>query len=211
MKKKGIVVVGAGGHAKVCIELLHAMGEKVDYCVGDDGSPELCIGVPVLKNDHNLERLRNEGYSRVFIAIGANSVRARLAGVVADLGYQLVNAVSPRSVVSPTAEIGAGVAIMAGAVINAEAFVDSLTIVNTGATVDHDCRIGRAAHIAPQCALAGNVTIGARSFLGIGSRVIPGVSIGDNVTVGAGGVVIADIDNDVTVAGVPVRLINVKR
>jgi len=206
----GLVLVGAGGHAKVCIELLRSMGEEVDYCVGDESSPASCIGVPVLKGDENFVRLRGEGYSRAFVAIGANSVRARLADIVTSLGYELVNAISPKSMVSPTARLGSGVAIMSGAVINAEVFIDSLAIINTGATVDHDCKIGRAAHIAPQCGLAGNVTVGAQSFLGIGSRVIPDVSIGNNVTVGAGGVVIANIGSDVTVAGVPVRLINVK-
>jgi len=208
--RTGLIVVGAGGHAKVCIELLRSMGEVVDYCVGDENSPTSCVGVTVLANDENLRRLRDEGYSRAFIAIGANSVRARLADVVVGLGYQLVNAISPRSVVSPTARLGSGVAIMAGAVINADALVDSLAIVNTGATVDHDCRIGRAAHIAPQCGLAGNVTVGIQSFIGIGSRVIPDVSIGNNVTVGAGGVVITDIRDDVVVVGVPARPINVK-
>jgi UDP-perosamine 4-acetyltransferase len=206
----GVIVVGAGGHAKVCIELLRAMGEIVDYCVGDGDSPASCVGVPVLKNDENLGRLRRQGYSRAFIAIGANSVRVRLAEMVTELGFQLVNAISPQAVISSTAQLGSGVAVMAGAVINAEAFVDSLAIINTGATVDHDCKIGRAVHIAPQCGLAGNVTVGAQSFLGIGSRVIPDISIGRNVTVGAGGVVIEDIDSDLTVVGVPVRPINVK-
>jgi len=203
--KKEIVVVGAGGHAKVCIESLRGMGEQVDFCVSEDHSQDFCLGVPVLKGDGHLALLRCEGYGRAFIAIGSNRLRERLADLALGQGYELVNAISPHAFISPTARLGTGIAVMAGAIINAEAFIDSLAIVNTGACVDHDCRIGKAAHIAPQCGLAGNVAIGTKSFLGIGSRVIPEISIGSEVMVGAGSVVITDIENGQTVVGVPAR------
>jgi UDP-perosamine 4-acetyltransferase len=202
---KGIVIVGAGGHAKVCIESLRAMGEQVDFCVGDENSPDSCVGVPVLIGDGNLARLRSEGYEKAFIAIGSNRLRERLAKLATDQGYRLVNAINPHAIISPSVTFGNGVAVMAGAVINAEAAIESLAIINTGATIDHDCRIGRAVHIAPQCGLAGNVVVGDQSFLGIGARVIPEIKIGANVTVGAGGVVIQDIDSGKTVVGIPVR------
>lgn len=203
----GIVMVGAGGHAKVCIELLRAMGEHVAFCVGGDDSAPVCLGVPVLRGDGHLARLREEGYTRVFIAIGNNHVRVKLGHNAAGMGYILVNAVSPHSVVSPTARLGAGIAIMAGAVINADAAIGDLAIVNTGASVDHDCTIEAGVHLAPQCALAGNVHVGAGAFLGIGSRVIPQVSIGARAMVGAGSVALCDIPDDATAVGVPARQI----
>lgn len=201
----GIVMVGAGGHAKVCIELLQAMGETIAYCIAGADAPPDCLGVPVLAGDEQLARLRTEGYARVFIAIGANRVRARLGAAASELGYELVNAISPRAVVSPSARLGRGIAIMAGAVINADAAIGDLAIINTGATVDHDSIVGSASHIAPQSALAGNVNIGAGSFLGVGSKVIPGITIGEGATVGAGGVVISNIAAGTTVVGVPAK------
>ena len=201
----GIVVIGARGHAKVVIEILREMGERVDVCVGADDSPNECIGVKVLKGDGNLRRLRAEGYERAFIAIGANPIRERLAGVAAGVGFELVSAVHPRAVVSPTAQLGRGVAVMAGVVVNAESLIEDLAIINTGSTVDHDCRIGRAAHVSPQCALAGGVVVGAGTFLGVGCKVIPGVRIGNYATIGAGAVVVSDIANGVTAMGVPAR------
>ena len=99
---------------------------------------------------------------------------------------------------------------MAGVIINADSEIGDLAIINTGATVDHDCRVSEGVHIAPQCAIAGTVVIGRMSFLGIGTRVIPGVGIGSNVTVGAGGVVIGDIPDNVTAVGVPARIIKHK-
>jgi UDP-perosamine 4-acetyltransferase len=203
--KQGVVLLGASGHAKVVIELFRAMGEQVDFCVGDEASAATCLGVPVLKGDAHLERLLERGYSRAFVAIGSNALRARLGEAVQRLGYELVSAISPQALVSPTARIGNGVAIMAGAVINAEAVIGDLAIVNTGATIDHDCQIGVAVHIAPQCGLAGNVTVGAGSFLGIGCKVIPRVSIGAGVTVGAGGVVVNPLPDGTLAVGVPAR------
>jgi UDP-perosamine 4-acetyltransferase len=200
-----IIVVGDGGHAKVCIELLHGVGERVACCVGVSET-EACLGVPVLRGDEHLPCLRAKGYQRAFIAIGANAVRRRLAAMVKKLGFDLVNAISPQAVVSPSARIGQGVAIMAGAIINAEAVIEDLVIVNTGACIDHDCRIGEAAHIAPTCGLAGNVVIGAESFLGIGCKVLPGVRIGREVVLGAGAVAIDDIPDGVQAVGVPAKL-----
>jgi UDP-perosamine 4-acetyltransferase len=205
--KSEIIVVGAGGHAKVCIELLRAMGETVAYCVGGDDSPGQCLGVPVLLGDENLARLRSEGYSRLFVAIGSNGLRERLGALGSEQGYELANAISPQAVISPSVTVGNGVAIMSGVVINAESVIEDLAIINTGATVDHECRIGRAAHIAPQCALAGNVTVGNQTFLGIGCKVIPEIRIGERVTIGAGGVVISHIAPGATAIGVPAKVI----
>jgi UDP-perosamine 4-acetyltransferase len=205
--KAAIIVIGAGGHAKVCIELLQSMGEQVDFCVGTVGGPPTCVRVPVLFGDEHLARLYAEGYRRLFVAIGANRLRLNLSANASAFGYELTCAIIPHAVLSPSARIGKGVAIMAGAVINAEAVVSDLAIINTGASVDHDCVISSGAHVAPRAALAGNVPVGTASFLGVGSNVIPSQHIGDDVIIGAGAVVISNIGNHATFAGVPARSI----
>jgi UDP-perosamine 4-acetyltransferase len=202
----GVVVLGAGGHAKVVIEILRAMGERVDLCIGGADSPDVCAGVPVVRGDEHLHTLAARGYRRAFVAIGANAVRQRVGQQARDAGFTMIRAVSPLAAISPSARIGEGVAVMAGAVVNAEAVVGDFAILNTGATVDHDCRIGAAAHVGPQCALAGQVQVGEGSFLGIGCKVIPLVTIGRDVVVGAGSVVIADLPDHVTALGVPARV-----
>lgn len=204
----GVVVVGAGGHAKVCIELLRAMGLNVAFCIGGDDSEDDCLGVPVKKGDHHLTSLRSAGYHTAFIAVGANGLRERLAVKVRAEGFRLISAISPAATVSPTAVIGEGVAIMAGAVINAQSRIGDLAIINTCASIDHDGVIGQAAHVAPHGALAGNVQVGDRAFLGIGTKVIPGVSIGADVTAGAGSVVIRNIEAGSRIVGVPARPLN---
>jgi UDP-perosamine 4-acetyltransferase len=206
--KNDVVVVGGGGHAKVCIELLRAMGERVAICVEASDSPIAeCMGVPVIHGDHQLRALAEAGYRRAFVAVGANVRRVELADLVLGLGFDLVNAISPHAVLSSTARIGRGVAIMPSVVVNADAEIDDLAIINTGATIDHDCRIGRAAHVAPQCGIAGGVRIGACSFLGVGTVALPGVSVGRFVTVGAGAVITTSLPDSVLAVGVPARII----
>ena len=202
---RGVIIIGAGGHAKVCIELLRASGYSVSYCIGASGSDETCLGVPLLHGDEHLARLRSDGYEEAFVAIGSNGLRQRLAALATGLGFRLVNAISPRAVISPTAKMGQGVAVMAGAVINADSVIGDLAIINTLASIDHDGHIGEAAHVAPHAGLAGNVTLGARTFLGVGCKVIPEVVIGSDVVAGAGSVIIRNIESNSRIAGVPAK------
>ena len=94
---------------------------------------------------------------------------------------------------------------MARATVGTEAMIDELAILNTAAVIDHDNRLHAASHVAPGCALAGNVTVGERAFIGIGSAVRPGIKIGADAVVGAGSAVVCDIPASVRVAGVPAR------
>ena len=181
------------------------MGEHVAYCIGTQDSPDSCLGVEVLKGDDHIARLASDGFSRAFVAIGSNEIRGKLAALAVENGFVLVNAISPMAFISPSASIGQGVAIMAGVVINASSHIGDLSIINTGAVVDHDCQIGYATHIGPQSALAGNVRVDDYAFLGIGAKVIPGVTIGKSAIIGAGSVVLKDVREFVTVAGVPAK------
>lgn len=206
MDSRGVVILGAAGHAKVVIEAFHAAGDAVALCIGTSLDPDLLLEVPVIRDEAELPRLRAQGFRRAFVAIGANKLREKLGRKLDELGFELVSIVHPRAWFSPSARLGRGVVIMAGAVVNACASIGDLSIINTGATVDHDCVIGRAAHVAPQCGLAGCVTVGDGAMLGVGTKVIPGIRIGSDATIGAGSVVVRDVNDRALVMGVPARI-----
>jgi UDP-perosamine 4-acetyltransferase len=201
-----VVVLGAGGHAKVVVELIRAQG-RYDVVGCTDPAPERgdVVGAPILGSDDILPDLYAQGVRHCFVALGDNQLRMKVARRVASLGFELINAISPNAIVSPTARLGHGVAVMAGAVINAATVVEDLAIINTHSVVDHDCQIGEAAHVAPRAALAGGVRIGPLAFVGAGATIVPGVSVGESSIIGAGATVISNLGPNLVAVGVPAR------
>ncbi len=222
-----IVVIGAGGHAKVCIDVLRDRGWRVRACLVNpaptatgyasaksgntrpDPEPASCNGVAVQQTEDFGDWLLQHGRLPVFVAIGDNKIRQQITSSLTSKGLSLPNAISPHAIMAPSVQVGAGALVMPGAVINADSRIGEGAIINTSASVDHDCEIGAFAHIAPACALAGGVRIGAASFCGIGSRFIPGVEIGDSAMVAAGAVVVGNHGAGARIAGVPARAMKV--
>jgi len=200
-----VLVIGAGGHAKVVIEALRAAGfDPVGLVDARPDAPAL-LGVPVLGGDDALPRLRAEGIEAAIVALGANRARERAGEGLRALGFRLPAIVHPAALVSPSARIGEGAVVMARAVAGTLAEVGALAILNTGCIVEHDNRIGACAHIAPGAVLAGAVQVGKRALVGVGAAVRPGISIGADAVIGAGSAVVADVPPGAVVGGVPAR------
>lgn len=189
-----VYLMGAGGHAKVVLDILRSLGIRVPALFDADPGIKSRSGLPVGSPA--------EVRYPLILSIGDNRARCRVAG---GLGGPFAIAVAPSAVVSPSALVGAGSVVMQRAVIQAEARIGRHAIINTAASVDHECRIGDFAHISPHATLCGNVRVGTGAHVGAGAVVIPGVRIGDWAVVGAGAVVIADVPAGVTVAGNPAR------
>jgi UDP-perosamine 4-acetyltransferase len=203
-----VVILGAGGHGKVVLDILRA--QRQHHVVGFlDADPALSGtrvgGVEVLGAVNLLTRLKQQRVRGAIVAIGDNRTRRRYADEVLDCGLELISAVHPSAVVASGATLDAGAVVAAGAVVGVEARIGRDAIINTGALVDHECVIGPASHICPGVALAGRVEVGAEAFVGIGARVIQCVKIGAGAMVAGGAVVIRDVPDGVRVAGVPAR------
>ena len=203
---RAVAVIGAGGHAKVVLSTLAALGLPVEVVLDDDPRRwgERLMGVEILGPVSRLARLE---VRRAVVAVGANRTRQRLVhqveAEVDDLHWMVV--VHPSAVVHPTAILGPGSVVMAGAVVQPDAQLGAHTIVNTGATVDHDCRGGDFVHLAPGVHLGGAVSLGEGAFLGIGTAAVPGASVGSWAVVGAGATVVHDVPSGVTAVGTPAR------
>ena len=204
-----VLIIGAGGHGKVVLDILRAAGihRPVGFLDADPGLTGTIVnGLPVLGQVNQIGKLRQKARG-IIVGIGDNRARASYAALAREAGFELINSIHPHSSVSSTARIGDCVVISAGAVIGADAELADCVIINTSAVVEHECRIGRASHICPAAALAGRVTVGEMAFVGLGSRVIQCLTIGNQSVVGAGAVVIGDVPDFATAVGVPARVI----
>jgi sugar O-acyltransferase (sialic acid O-acetyltransferase NeuD family) len=204
-----IVVYGAGGHAKVILDILEREGRyQIAGLLDDDPHLQDCefFGYPVLGSGEALEEIRDSGVLGAIIAVGDNETRGRLAARVQITGLRLITALHPAATISRGVEIGVGSALMAGVVINADSIIGDNAIVNTSATVDHDCHVGACVHLSPGVHVAGGVRIGHHAHLGIGAVVLPGLSIGHHATIGAGSVVSRDLPPEAVAVGVPARV-----
>jgi UDP-perosamine 4-acetyltransferase len=177
-----MVILGAGGHATVLVDLFRAQGlHEIIGCVGSSKN-QLILGVPVIGELPRWDELRRAGVQGVALGIGDNSRRLVAAREAEERGFELVRAIHPHCWVSPGASIGPGTVVMAGAVVQAGTTIGIASIVNTLSGVDHDCQIGDGVHIAPRGCLCGRVTIGEGTFLGAGTTVLPETLIGSWVT-----------------------------
>jgi UDP-perosamine 4-acetyltransferase len=206
-----VIGLGAGGHARVVIDLLRLLlsYELVGLL---DRAPELwnteVLGVPVLGDDSLLPQLYAQGIHHTFIGLGTVGdtwPRRRLYELALQQGFEIVRAIHPQTVISPSVHLGRGPTVMAGAVINAAVRLGDNVIVNTGAIIEHDCVIGDHVHIATGARLASAVYVGEGTHIGIGASVRQRIRIGRNAIVGAGAAVVKDVLPDTVVVGVPAR------
>lgn len=208
-----VIGLGAGGHARVVVEILRARGEVCVVGLLDPNESlwnTRVLDVPVLGSDALLADLLTKGVRHVFVGVGSVGdmrPRRRLYDIAVGCGFEAISAVHPAAVVSPSASIGPGVTIMAGAVINTNARIGKNVLVNTAAVIEHDCGIGNHVHVATGARLASTVAVGDGTHIGLGAVVRQCVRIGRNVIVGAGAVVLEDVPDDVVVAGVPARIL----
>lgn len=204
-----VFVYGAGGHAKVVIDVLEQAGFTVSVVLDDNKELDgrTLLGYPVRHTVNVLDSLQAEGIQHGIVAIGDNRIRQRQAASLEAKGYTLITAVHPSAVVSKHASVQAGTVVMAKVVVNPGSRIGKNVILNTGCIVDHDCIIHDAAHIAPGVVMSGEVTIGERTMIGTGTNIINDVEIGSDTVIGAGAAVISDIPKQVKAVGVPAKVI----
>jgi UDP-perosamine 4-acetyltransferase len=213
VKMKRVIGLGAGGHAKVVIEILRLLDDCVVVGLLDP-MRELwgvqVLGIPVLGGDDLIIELYNQGVRHAFIGLGTigdTLPRRALYEKARQHGLQVVEAIHPQAIIAPTVEIGHGPTVMAGAVISTAARLGDNVIVNTGAIVEHDCVIDSHVHIATGARLASTVHVGEGTHVGLGASVRQCLHIGRYSIVGAGAVVVNDVPDRVVVAGVPAQIL----
>jgi sugar O-acyltransferase (sialic acid O-acetyltransferase NeuD family) len=188
VSREPILLLGAGGHARSCLDVIEADGRY--EVAGLFGAPSEVggevLGRRVLGTDDDLV-----GYlgriPNALVAVGqikSSEPRERLFARLRALGFRLPTILSPRAQVSRHAVLGAGTIVMHGAIVNAGARVGENCILNSRSLVEHDAEIGDHVHVSTGAIVNGGARIGARSFIGSGAIVREGVVVGDGSLIG---------------------------
>ncbi|CAK0752012.1 PglD_N domain-containing protein [Gammaproteobacteria bacterium] len=201
-----LLILGASGHGKVAANCAYTSGKWSSLVFFDDRWPELisCGMWSVAGRGDDLFKIAQPD-DQVFVAIGNSTTRLDWLHQFQNFGLTIATIIHPSAIVSQGVSIGVGSLIVAGGVVNVGCKIGCGCIVNTGATVDHDCVLEDGVHVCPGVNLAGEVHVGRKSWIGIGSSVIQCIRIGSGVTIGAGAVVLNHVEDGLTVVGVPAR------
>ena len=204
---KNVVIIGAGGHAKVIADIIIKSGDEVVGFLDDNIKKDTIIigNYKVIGKIEDCIKIQEDNKDFYFIiAIGNNHTRKEIAEKY-SLNYYI--AIHPTAVIGMQVQIEKGTVIMANVCINPSAKIGKHCIINTGAIVEHDNEIKDFVHISPNATLCGTVKVGDCTHLGAGSTIKNNITITDNCIIGAGSVVVKNIEEEGTYVGVPAKKI----
>lgn len=194
---KPVVIIGAGGHARVVIDTLRRLQRSIHGVLDPALAPgTLAHGALVLGDDDWLSGAHIEDFELVNglgLLPSRPSLRMQSFVRAKAMGFGFASVVHPGAIFADEVWIEEGAQIMAGAVLQPGVTVGPNALVNTRVTLDHDCLVGAHAHIGPGAVLCGEVKVGVRAFVGAGAVIIQGVSIGAGAQIAAGATVTRDI------------------
>lgn len=202
---KNLVIIGAGGHGKVCLEVSLRMGKWSNISFLDDlNSGKMVNGYQIFKLDEHIFDNDNTDY---FVAIGNNVTRKIITTKLHSKSLSVATLIDPSAIVSKFSDVGVGTVVLPGAVINSNSTIEMGCIVNSNSVVEHDCIVGDYSHMSPGSVICGNVSVGKLSWLGSGTVVLNDISIAPKTIIGANSTVTKDILNSGTYIGSPAKLL----
>lgn len=202
-----IILAGYSGHGFVVADATLAAGGKLKYYTDINESRSNPFDLIYL-GDESKQQFNGWQLDCDFIVgVGDNRIRQRIINMIISKGKDVIN------IIHPTASIGSKFDMKYGNFIARQVAISPLVIVgigcilNTGCVLEHECELSDYVHIAPGAVLAGNVHVGARSFIGANAVIKQGIKIGSDVIIGAGAVVLKDVENGKKIVGNPGRSI----
>ena len=195
---KNLLIWGRGGHGTVV--------EEAAMLTGQFSVIEMNEGKDIWPAPTTIKWPKEEWV--VHVAIGDNYQRENISKQLLNIGYSFATIIHPRAFVSPKAKVGQGCYIGPLASIQTHSILGNGVIINTNASVDHDCFINEYSHIAPGAHLCGTVYVGKRTLIAVGGVVVPKVKIGDDCILGASSALVETIEgNGLKMWGIPAKII----
>lgn len=204
---KEVIIIGAGGYAKSVLDSIDKAQYVVAGFIDENTNKKSHLGHPIIAHSLNDKNINLKNYA-FFVAIGNNEKRKKWFDELCKKRLDVITVIDKTAIVSNGAKIGKGCFVGKTAIINNGAKIGDNCVINTKSLIEHGCNVGDHANISTNSVINGDVVVGEGSFLGSCSVTIGQIKIGKWSTVGAGAVVIRDVGNSVTVAGVPAKEIS---
>lgn len=213
---KEIMIIGAGGHAKVIIDIILQRKKILNdnlviKGILDDTFKEneekKIFGIPIVGKINKILELPSDIY--YVIAIGNNGIRKKIAQNYEKIEY--ITLIHPKAVIAENVSISTGTVLMAGSIVNSYTKIGKHCIINTGSIIEHDNIIEDYVHISPGAILCGGIIVEEETWIGTGSIIIQGLRIGKKSIVGAGAIAIKNIPSSCTAVGNPAKPIKLKK
>lgn len=202
-----LIIIGAGGYAKSVLDSIDYYNYRIKGFLDEYSKEDEHLGYPICW--HSLDDIEYPEKYFYFIAIGNNERRKIWFDRLVARKLRLINVVDRSAIISPEAIIGNGCFFGKMSVVNSKASIGDNCIINTKSLVEHGCTVNRHANISTNAVINGDVVIGEGSFVGSCSVTLGQKTVGSWSTIGAGAVVINNVADNVTVAGVPAKMIKV--
>lgn len=206
-----IALLGAGDQARVIADALEAVPQDLSIVLvdKDDSSVDKRLSYPRLKwSEFTLSNL-----TQGVVACGDNWKRSLITQEVlkSKPGFQFINVIHPSAIVSRNAQMGVGNVILAAAVVGPGTVIGNHCLINTRASIDHDCHLGEFSSIGPGAVLGGSVTVGAFCIVALGACILHSRRLAPHSLVGAGATVVEDVPEKAVSFGVPARVVRYRK
>ena len=198
---KKLILIGSGFHSKIVYdEILRQKKYKVlGYVSNDIKKNHKIKKLKYLGKIKDLKKLESKSFFCI-IAIGQGDIREKILKEINKLNIKMKweKIISKDAIISSNTKIGEGSVIIAG------------SIINVGTKIGNHC-FEDFSGCGPRTITGGNVNIGKRSYIGLGSVIKNNIKIQDNTVIGASSLVIRNCKKNSIYFGAPAKRIREKK
>lgn len=201
-----MLIIGAGGFALECLEILFQNNYKKEVYFFDNINEDVN---PYIRKNHNIlssfEEVAELNEPEFILGIGNPLIRKFFhQKLTTEYNINPSNLISSKSTIGKIEnEIGNNVNIMTGVIVTSQCKIKDGVLINLNSTIGHNTTIENFVEICPGVNVSGNCTIEEGVFIGTGAVLLPGITIGKGSIVAAGAIVTKDVASSTMVAGNP--------
>lgn len=206
-KLSQLIVIGAGGQASNIVNVALSLNYSIKAFIHNGKAGQTLFDRPIISDLNEIEALDTH---HICLALGDNYQREKYfkdaLSRFPNLNFPAL--IHPTANVGPYSKIGAGTVVMPNTVIGTNVNIGSFCLLGNQSCVGHDSVLSDFSSLSPAATIAGNVSLGHRSAVGLGAKIREKVKVGDDTILGANSFLNEDLPNNVVALGTPAKIKN---